>query len=378
MLKNYFRIALRNIIRHKGYAAINIAGLAVGIAACLLLFLVLTYELSFDTFHHNAKNIYHVVTVNKYADGQTYNPGIAMPALEALRTDFPQMKISPVAANYGSQVAVMGTDSTAINGNKKFIEDIGVFFLEPQFFELFDYKWLSGSPAVLSEPNNVVLTKSIAEKYFNNWEDAIGKFIKIDNALNLKVSGVLADPPYNTDLPLRVVTSFISYKNNPDLYNYNTSWGSVSSNFQVYLLAPPKTNLKDLDTRLKTFSEKHYHKNPTSSKLNFAQPLQDVHFDTRFENFGEQATNKTTLWTLAGIGVLIILMACINFINLSTAQAVGRSKEVGVRKVLGGTRFQLLWQMMGETAIIVSISILLAIIMASLAVPYLKYFINLN
>src|SRR6478736_9004998 len=165
MLKNYFRIALRNIIRHKGYAAINIAGLAVGIAACLLLFLVLTYELSFDTFHRNAKNIYHVVTVNKYADGQTYNPGIAMPALEALRIDFPQMKISPVAANFGSQVAVSGTDNTTINANKKFIEDIGVFFLEPQFFDLFDYAWLSGTPSVLAEPNTVVLTKSIAEKY---------------------------------------------------------------------------------------------------------------------------------------------------------------------------------------------------------------------
>ena len=365
-------------MRHRGYAAINIAGLAVGIAACLLLFLVLTYELSFDTFHRNAKNIYHVVTVNKYADGQTYNPGIAMPALEALRADFSQMKISPVAANYGSQVAVMGTDSSAINSNKKFIEDIGVFFLEPQFFDLFDYKWLSGSPAVLAEPNNVVLTKTIAEKYFTNWEDAAGKFIKLDNALNLRVAGVLADPPNNTDLPLRVITSFITYKNNPDLYGYNTSWGSVSSNFQVYMLAPPNSNVKNLDAQLKTFSDKHYPKSAHTTKLNFVQPLKDLHFDTRFENFGEQVTNKTTLWTLGGIGVLIIIMACINFINLSTAQAVGRSKEVGVRKVLGGTRSQLLWQMMGETAVIVMIAIALAIIIALIAVPYLKYFISLK
>jgi ABC-type antimicrobial peptide transport system permease subunit len=191
MFKNYFKIAVRNIVKHKAYAAINITGLAVGIAACVLLFTVVRYELSYDKFQTNYNRIYRIVTKDDYADGVDYTPGVPFPALEAVRTTFPQFTTGALFANFGSQVTVVGTNSTA---GKKFIEETGFFFAEPQFFRVFHYEWLSGSPAVLNQPNVTVLTQKMAEKYFGSWKNAIGGLLKLDNAATVKVAGILKNP----------------------------------------------------------------------------------------------------------------------------------------------------------------------------------------
>src|SRR5438045_2258048 len=164
MLKSYFKIAWRNIIRHKGYGAINISGLTVGIAACLLIFVVIQYELSFDTFRPNYKNIYHVVTQEKREDGFAYNPGLPVPSTDALRLDFPQAKIAAINANYGSQITVSQNGSAG--NDKKFTENVGVVFMEPQFFDIFHAEWLAGNASVLAQPNMVIIDKSSAVKYF--------------------------------------------------------------------------------------------------------------------------------------------------------------------------------------------------------------------
>jgi ABC-type antimicrobial peptide transport system permease subunit len=373
MLRNYFKIALRNLYRHKGYSFINVAGLAIGIAACLLLFIVVRYELSYDKFQENYKQIYRIVTEDKHSDGLSYNPGVPVPLLETMRAQFPEIKTAGLDAAFGTQVMVLGDNKDVDGNNKKFIEDAGMFFTDPQFLDIFHYNFLSGNAGVLNEPNNIVLSKKLAEKYFTNWQSAVGKLIRLDNVITLKVAAIIDNAPANTDLPVQGLISFETLKKYPDLYNYHPEWGSTSSSFQVYSLLPKNTSVASFNNLLKKFCEKQYKDNIGSQRLHYFQPLSEVHSDTRFENFGDHVTSKSTIMTLILIGVLIIIMACINFINLSTAQAVSRSKEVGVRKVLGGNRFQLFWQMMGETALIVLFSLGLALVFAKLALPYIKH-----
>lgn len=376
MIKNYLKIAFRNLQRHKAFSVINITGLAIGIAACLLLFTIVKYELSYDNFQPNYKRIYHVVTQDKFSDGITYNPGIPVPALDALRLQMPNVLFANIFANYGSQVTVNSSGSTS--SDKKFIEETGMFFCDPKFFQVFNYTWLEGNANVLNEPNTVVLTKKIAEKYFGSWQQAVNKTIKLDNAITLKVAGILQDVPLNSDLPLGVMISYQTLKNNGGKYGYNPDWNTLSSNFQVFALLPPNVKADNINSQLAQFSKDHYTDKISSVRLNFLQPLSKLHFDTRFDIFGDHRTSMSTLWTLSLIGIFIIIMACINFINLSTAQAVGRSKEIGVRKVLGSNRRQLFLQVMGETSLIVISAVVLAICIASLCLPFIKHFASIE
>ena len=371
MIKNYLKIAFRNLARHKAFSIINISGLAIGIASALLLFTVVKYELSYNTSQPDYDRINHIVTQDKTSDGIFYTPGIPFPALAALRVDFPEVTTGALLANFGSQVTVLNNDKLNSSTNK-FIEESGFFFCDPQFFKVFNYDWLEGSPELLAEPNVTVLTKSIAEKYFGDWKNATGQFLKLDNAITVKVVGILNDPPANSDYNLKIVTSFETAKRSNGVYFYSEEWGATTSNFQIFMLLPQHVSRASIDQRLVQFSKKNYSARDHGDRSNFLQPLSEVHFDRRFESFGDHITNKSTLWTLSIIGLFIIIMACINFINLSTAQAVGRSKEIGIRKVLGGHRWQLFGQVMGETILIVLVSVLLAIGIASICLPFIK------
>lgn len=373
MIKNYFKIAWRNIRHHKGYTAINVSGLTVGIAACLLIFVVIQYELSFDTFRPNFKNIYHVVTQETHEGGLTYNPGIPIPSTDALRLDFPQAKVAAIESNYGSQITVPENGSLNGAGDKKFTENIGVVFMEPQFFDIFNTTWLAGDKRALAEPNMVIIDRSTATKYFGDWKDAMGKPLRMDNVLNLKVAGVIEDAQPNSDLPFKVLVSFITWKQHPNDYGYSPEWHSVSSSHQVFMQLPENESAERVNNQLKNFNFKHSGDKGRITRVNLLQPLAELHFDTRFGNtLGDHVTSRSTLRILSFIALLMIIMASINFINLSTAQSVGRSKEVGIRKVLGSSRGQLIGQVMGETTIIVLSSVMLAVAVAKLALPYLK------
>jgi predicted permease len=371
MIQNYFRLAWRNLLRHRSFSVINICGLAVGIAAVLLLFAVIAYELSYNTDQPNYKSIYHVVTVDKTPDGLSYTPGIPFPALEALRLDVPEATTGTLLANFGSQVTVIDAKGDA-DPNKKFIEETGFFFSDPEFFQIFKYEWLSGSPSILAEPNVTVLTEKLATKYFGDWKSAIGRSLLLDNAITVNVGGVIKDPPLNSDYPLGIVTSFETAKRSNGVYFYSDEWGATTSNFQLFMLLPHQVSADRLNKELIAFSEKHYPKNARFKRSHFLQPLSQVHFDERFDSFGGHVISKSTLWTLALIGIFIIVMACVNFINLSTAQAVRRSKEIGIRKVLGGYRKQVFFQILIETLFIVCIAVLFAVGIALVGLPFIK------
>ena len=374
MIRNYSSIAWRNIKRNKVYAAINISGLAVGIAACLILFIVIQYELSYDKFQPNYKSIYHVAAKIRSAEGDGFGEGVPYPAYDALRTQFPDVVTGAMFQNYNSQVTILSSDDVNSASNKKFLEETGIFFSDPNFFSIFQYKWLAGSAQALKNPNAAVITKKLAEKYFGEWGNAMNKILKLDNTAIVQVSGVLDDIPQNTDFPLSLIASYETMKKYPDTYGYTDRWGSVTSSFQAFMLLPSNVSASSINKRLLAFSNEHYNadKKDIFKTYQFLQPLSDIHFNKQIGNFGDHITSRTTLWTLSLIGIFIIIMACINFINLSTAQAVRRSKEVGMKKVLGGTRIQLFRQLMGETCIIVVTATVLAAIIASICLPYVK------
>lgn len=369
----FLKIGYRNLIKHPSFSFINIGGLAIGIAAAVLLFTVVKYELGYDTFQPDYNRIYHVVTEDKFPDGNIiYNPGVPFPALEALQNEFPQVTFGSLFSSFGSQITVLGNDKSFNPNHKKFIEPTGVFFSEPEFFKVFHFEWLAGTPAVLAEPNQTVLSQEMAEKYFGDWKNAMGKFLQLDNVVTVKVAGILKNQTKHSDFPLSVVTSFKTAKANPSTYYYSNIWNSITSNFQVFLLMPQNKTPEWFDRQLKAFTKKYYPKRKEGERVHFLQPLSELHFDKRFPIFGDHITSKTTIYTLSLIGIFIILMACINFINLSTALAAIRGKEIGVRKVLGSNRLQLFFQIIGETAFIVGLAVVISMILAIIFLPYIK------
>ena len=376
MFKNYLKTAWRSIVRNKAFSLINITGLSIGMAASLLVFIVVKYELSYDTFQPDYNRIYRVVTQDKFDKDITYNSGIPVPALAALRNEFPHIQFGALRSTYGSQITV----PSASNGpGNKFIEETGIFFMESQFFNVFHYDWLAGNAGVLKDPGTVVLDEKTATKYFGNWKEAMGKTVLLESVLPLKVNGIIKNVPANSDLPLSVLMSYEILKEYGDYFAHVDKWNSTSSNFNIFALVPPEVKMEDVNRGLLQFSKNHYeplHSN--SIKTNSLQPLSTIHFDRRYESFGDHVTSKATLLTLLLIGIFIILMACVNFVNLSTALSVKRSKEVGIRKVLGSNRGQLFKQIMSETAVIVGISILVALGIALLALPYIKHIASIQ
>lgn len=378
MIKNYLRIAIRNLVRHKGYTAINISGLAIGIAACLLIFVVVQYETSYDKFQANYDRIYRIVTSGQRNDGtMDHNPGVPCPAYEAFKTDFPQFeKIAPVVSTSSSQVTVLGEDPNSdVALSKKFIEDKNFVFTYPSYFDIFPPTWLAGNAGALSQPGNAVIDSVLANKYFGDWKKAMGQFLKLDNKVIVKITGVIKNTPDNSDFPIPLYASYEDFKRNDELYGYSDEWGSLSSSHQVYILLPKNLAASTIQSQMDGFVKKHYQSIGSTRKEreHILQPLSAMHYDARYGTLGDHSTSKTILLTLAFIGVLIIVMASINFVNLSTAQAVGRSKEVGIRKVLGSQRMQLILQVLGETFLIVLFSSVLAVTIAKLALPFLTH-----
>ena len=371
MLKNYFKTAFRNLLRKRGYALINIFGLATAIAACMLIFLVVSYEKSYDTFQPDFKSIYHIYTKTNNSGEEFYTSGIPFPALAALRTDIPQVKIGSLYATYGSQVTVLDKQNNP-DPSKKFIEDMGLYYCDPQFFEVFSYKWLSGNEKVLAEPNVIVLTKSTATRFFGDWQSAVGRWVLINNLYTMKVAGILEDTPDNSDFQFTMIGSAKTMASFPD-HEDRLDWGNTTSNFQLFTRLPPGVSEESISKQLQQLAVKYYKNTGPSKRVNMLQPLSDIHFNQDLSALGTHSTSYSTLYTLSFIALMIIVMACINFVNLSTAQAVTRSKEIGIRKVLGGSRTQLFWQMIIETKVVVLISALLAVGIALLALPHLKH-----
>jgi len=369
MFKNYFKIAFRNLSRNKSYASINIIGLAVAIAACLLIFLLIQYETSFDNFHKNKDRIYRIVSVTKTPDGTNYSRGNAFPVAQGLRIDYPQLEgVARIYSKDDKQITVMNDKSDATQ--KKFKEK-GLFFAEPQFFELFNFPFLAGNPkTALSEPNTALLTQQTAEKYFGDWHSAINKYIKYDNRKVCKVTGILKNIPSNTDFPLEVVLSFKTSENDT-----SSDWVSTDGDLNTFLVLPKNMSSQLFNNNLQTFVKKHKPSEYVSQGYAL-QPLNEMHYDSRFGTYNKSTFSKELITALSLIGLFLLVIACVNFVNLATAQAVNRSKEVGVRKVIGSSKKQLITQFLSESFLIVVVAVLIGVGIALVTLPLLNKFLQ--
>src|SRR5215217_6077448 len=193
MLTTHLKIALRALMRYRNYTILNVMGLSIGVAACLMLYIVYSYESGFDRFHTKHNRIYRIVRQTQYPGGQTdHTPGNPLPFAAALKVDLPQLgHIVSVNGTMDAQVTVLGKDVNNQSTDKKFREEDEGLMTEPAFFDLFDFPWLAGSKAVLKDPNVVVLSQRRAEKYFGNWQDAVGQYLKINNKVVMKVAGII-------------------------------------------------------------------------------------------------------------------------------------------------------------------------------------------
>jgi putative ABC transport system permease protein len=366
MIKNYLKTAFRNLKRNRRYALINIAGLAIGIAASMLIFLVIQFETSFDNFHKKKDSIYRLSTEFHTQDGVSYSDGMAFPVGPAIRLDFPQIKQVASIFRNGNQVTIEEPGKPV----KKLTEE-NFYYAEPELFSMFDFEWLAGNPQTsLKDPNSAVLSQATAEKYFGDWKSATGKTFRYDNKTLYKVAGILKDVPANSDFPLHVVVAYSGLQNTYISANLN-DWVSTYGGAYTFVVLPPELSSSKFDVQLRDFAKKHKPAEYAQDAY-VTQPLSEMHYDERFGNYRGHTFSHSLLTALALIGIFLILIACVNFINLATAQAVNRSREVGVRKVLGSSRSQLAFQFLGETAIITITSVMIATAVAAFTLPFLN------
>ncbi|HEY2347359.1 MAG TPA: FtsX-like permease family protein [Puia sp.] len=373
MLRNFFRISFRNLKRYKGYTIINILGLSMGIAICLLIFLVISFENSFDNFHKKQGRIYRILTEYHHADSKEifYGRGVPFAFPNAIKSTLKQAEeTAPIFCDNNVLFNIPGPDNHA---SKKFKEENGVFYVTPAFFKIFDFPLLSGSYGTLADPDNALVTKEIAEKYFGNWKDAIGKTVRVNNTNTVKISGILSTVPANTGFPLKIVIAYGTGFTNRFLHS--TDFDGTSSGNGCYVLLSPNTSASEFNHQLIAYSKKV--KSPDNKDVQVAQSLKEVHFDTQAGDYSGKTISRKLITALWLIGAFILLIACVNFINLSTAQAVNRAKEVGVRKVLGSNKWQLKLQFLSETFLIVLVSVVLSLLMAFLVLPYINRLLEL-
>ncbi|MCQ6961396.1 ABC transporter permease [Mucilaginibacter aquariorum] len=389
MVKNYFKIAWRNLTRNKSYAAINVTGLAVGIAVCMVIFIIIQFQTSFENFHSRKDRIYRVLTEYHHAESGeiSYAKNVPFPMPVGLKTAFPEIEqIAPVYASHNDELQVLDDNGNPI---KNFKEQSGVFYTSPSFFKMFNFPLLEGSYASLKDPDNVLLTKEIAEKYFGDWKTAMGKTINITGYYSigaglfqfppraLKVSGILATIPANTDFQLKLVVAYGTDFTGDKQYGFQQpGLNGTAPDFGCYVLLPPNVSADHFNQQLRAYTRKVA---PAGNKdSHIIQPITEVHYDTQTGNYSNKTISRELLNVLWLISAFILLIGCVNFVNLSTAQAVNRAKEVGVRKVLGSSKSQLQIQFILETILIVTGAVLLATVITIFALPYVNKLLELS
>ncbi|MEK6783637.1 MAG: ABC transporter permease [Bacteroidota bacterium] len=369
MLQNYFKIAIRNILKYKFFSTINILGMTIGITSCLMIILYVTHELSYDKFHADAERIYQVDLHGKIGGQDLYVANTCPPLAAAMVADIPEVaEATRIAQMY---------QTVFRNGDKAFTEE-KVYFVDSNFFEFFSYKLREGDiKTALKEPNTLVLTESIAKKYFGD-ENPIGKLLVVgDDKKSYKVTGLAENSPGNSHFSYNILVSAESTDRlkqgiwlNNFMYSYfktqpNTSAKAVEKKFEglVEKYVGPEVE-KFMGTSLKAMKE-------SGGAYGFyATNIKDIHLHSTSQGDIDPGGNITYVYFFGGIGVFIIVIACINFMNLSTARSAGRSKEVGLRKAMGSLRGQMIGQFLSESMLYSLTSIILSLVACYFLLPY--------
>lgn len=367
MIRNYLTIALRNLRRQKGYAFINVFGLAVGLAACSLILLYVRDELSYEAMHTRADRIYRV-HLDAALAGQTFNSATTSPPMAAaLRAEYPEVE---------SSTRVWDTGRVLVgHGDRQFYEE-RFFWADSTVFDVFTFPLLRGDArTALNRPNTVVLTASTARKYFGE-ADPVGQTLRFDNRLDLTVTGVTPDVPSNTHFRFDLLGSIISQERSQD-----PIW--VGNSFYTYVLMREGHTGAELEAQFPALVRKYAAPQleqfigqsydailATGAKYDFyLQPLERIHLYSEADNDFAVNSDIQYVYILSAIAVFILLIACINFMNLSTARSAGRAREVGLRKVMGADRRQLMQQFLGESVLLAVGSLLIAFVLMQALLP---------
>ncbi len=357
MFRNYIKIALRNLQKDKLHTIINTVGLSLGIACCILILLFVQNELSFDRFHSKSDRIYRAWVMEDYENGnQFFNTVTPFPLAPALKTEVPEIE---------SVVPISILNWQAVKGDKKYNER--VHMVGPTFFELFDFEIIAGnSDMALSDVKNIVLTKDTAIKYFGSTE-VIGRTIEFnleDGRRTCEVATVVENPPSNSSIGFDMLISDL----NKDLLLESVeldNWFNVSA--ETYVLLKKDVNVAGIEPKLAHISEKYVGMPSDDGTYHIGlQPLTDIHLNPEFPVGIAQVSDPKYAYILGGIALLILIIACINFIMLSISKSVGRAKEVGVRKSIGASRLQIAQQFLSEAILTVCIGLLFGLLLARL------------
>ena len=356
MFKNYLKIALRSLLKSRGTSAINIAGLSIGFACCIIIFLFVQNELGYDRFHKKADNIFRVLTIDEALGVSSNLVGITLPALgEAMEENFPEVV---------DRVRMIPQGRQLINYEQQGFYTEHFAYAEPSLFDVFDFELVDGdTESALEQPNTVVVTQSMAERTFGG-ESAIGKRIDIGNQAGLEVVAVMKDIDQNSHLNFDVIVSMQQADTTSGFYQFLHSWQSISMVTYVELADPAS------EANVETKMEELIRANDVGDNFKVTlQPLADAHLKSSgilFENYNLNKTDISYVYTLAAVGVFVILIASFNFMNLSTARSANRAQEVGVRKVFGAFRVQLINQFILESVVLCLVSLVLALLIVSL------------
>ena len=371
MLKNHLKITLRNLWKHKTHTAINVLGLSLGIASAIIIFLIVRYELSFDGFHEKAERIYRITASHQPMGRDIMRfDAVPRPLPEAFRQDFSddieQLVVTEIYKNH---------KKAKISDQTIFLQE-NIAYTDNGYFTLFDFSLIAGNPnTVLTQPNEAVITQKLSEKLFGQTHDVIGKIFTLDDQLELQVTGIIQDVPKNTDFNFEMLISFHSIARNRQV---DGEWGSFDDAFQAYILLPENVHKENFEHRFDDFLKK-YAGEKEVEKLNAQitlQPLNSLHFDERYGGFPYRKVSKEMLGEMILLALLLIVLACINFINLATAVSTKRSKEIGVRKVLGSTRRQIILHFLGEAFMVTLLATVLALGFAELGLMQLQQIYN--
>jgi putative ABC transport system permease protein len=382
MLRNYWLIALRKLGKHKIHAVINVLGLTIGLSSCLIIFLITHFELGYDRFHPNGDHIYRIVVHENQSDHQSNFGSVPGPLPPALRNELTGFQAVSAFLNADSKVIIPAKD--AGQQAKEFdapptYSSSCIIFADPQYFQVFQYKWLAGNPATsLNDPYRVVLSATEVQKYFGDIppRNAIGRevFYPDLDSIHTYVSGVVQDWDRHTDFGFRDFISYSTAQSKTDLKNtfHLDSWGGIGSYSQGFVLLKSGTSPTQATRQFPAFVKKYFLLPPGWSASLSLQPLTDIHFNEAYSDEYSRKAHLPTLYGLMGIAAFILLLAVINFVNLSTAQSLQRTKEVGIRKVLGGRRKDIAFQFLGETFLLTLLAVILSLLITQPVIMLLQ------
>ncbi|MBO9564061.1 MAG: ABC transporter permease [Niastella sp.] len=349
---------LRSLRRNRMYTLINMLGLSLSIGVAIVIFMIVRFEGSFDTWHKNAPRLYQLLGHDRFGG---INSQVPQGAIHALRTEVPGVEKAATVYSFTPSV---------IKVNDENVKQEKTYFAPPDLFHMIDAQWIAGTPETsLSAPYQVVLDEPTAKKYFKSTEQALGKTIRYDNTLNLTVSGIIKEMPANTQFRMPMIMSYATLLKYMDWYKDDNYWGGGDSWFQGFVLLKPgvePASVENALTRLAAANTKH----GGSIRYQLVH-LPEQHFNALEEiDFFNYAIPRWLLYTLTSIGIFLLLIACINFINMATVQAIQRNKAIGIRKILGSSRWQLIGQFLFETSIIVVGALIAGAWLANMLLPF--------